>query len=682
MQQSLIQCVEALKGVGNKTAAKLRELKIVTLQDLLYFFPHSYLDYSQLKQICDLQDGEFETCKAVMVKISMKSSFYGKRKKTRSCILVSDDTGYLEIISFNPYIKYEFRVGRKILLSGKVKRNPNARYLQIENPMLEDMESSSHLRTGRIVPVYGGKQGLPKNLIRSIAYQMLTSFSQDITECIPEKTLRDNQLISRRDAFWNIHFPQSVELLEQARKRLIFEELFLLQCKLLSLKINNRRLNCGIKHAADGMLVNKVLERLPFTLTDDQKRVLQELRSDMEDIVPMRRLVQGDVGSGKTVIAAIALAKTVENGYQGALMAPTEILAQQHFQTLSSLLSPLGCRISFLSARLNRKERSASIADIRNHQVDIVVGTHALIQEEVDFSALALAITDEQHRFGVEQRAKLKDKGKNPDVLVMTATPIPRTLALTVYGDLDVSIIHHLPPGRKPVRTLLYDFDKRKEIYHGVLRQVRLGHQVYIVCPLVEENEHIDARSAHDLYAELTTTWLRDISCGLIHGRLAPDEKLRIMDEFQKGVISVLISTTVIEVGVNVPNATVMVIENAERFGLAQLHQLRGRIGRGENESFCVMISNMKQQSIRERLAIMAECNNGLLLAEKDLQLRGPGQFFGNRQHGLPDLKLTDIISDVDMLLLAREAAVAVHKDKEIPSALQKAIECRFPDIH
>ncbi|MHC1746331.1 MAG: ATP-dependent DNA helicase RecG [Negativicutes bacterium] len=678
MQQWLFNRIETLKGVGAKTAEKLAELKLVTLQDLLHYFPRTYLDYSQLKQVRDLQAGEFETCQVSMVRISSKSGFTGKGKKARSCILVSDDTGSLEIVSFNPYIKYEFRVGRKILISGKIKKTFNSRYIQMENPVIEDAEASQHLRTGRIVPVYGGKKGLPKNLLRSLIFQILSLYSEHITECIPADIIASNDLMVRADAYWNIHFPQNADLLDKARKRLIFEELFLLQCGLLSIKEKNRKLNYGIKHAPDGQLVCKITEKLPFSLTDDQQRVLQEIKSDMEDIIPMRRLVQGDVGSGKTAVAAIALAKTVENGYQGALMAPTEILAQQHFQTLAELFSSFGCRVALLSARLSRKERGSLLDAIRNHQVDIVVGTHALIQEDIDFSALGLAITDEQHRFGVEQRARLKAKGDNADVLVMTATPIPRTLALTVYGDLDVSIIHHLPPGRKPVRTLLYGLEKREEIYAGVLRQIALGHQVYVVCPLVEENENIDARSVHDVHAELSATWLRGVSCGLIHGRLAPDQKDHIMQAYYQGDISVLISTTVIEVGVNVPNATVMVIENAERFGLAQLHQLRGRIGRGGNKSFCVLISDIKQQNIQERLAIMTECNNGLLLAEKDLQLRGPGQFFGHRQHGLPDLKLADIIGDMDVLLLARRSALDVVQEGEMPLALQKAIERQF----
>lgn len=678
MQQWLFNRIDTLKGAGAKTTAKLAEMNLITLQDLLYYFPRAYLDYSQLKQIQDLQEGEFETCQVSMVRIRSKSAFTGKGRKSRSCILVADETGNLEIISFNPYIKYEFRVGRKILISGKIKRALNSRILQMENPMIEDAEASQHLHTGRIVPVYGGKKGLPKKLLRSLIYQLLSLHSERITECIPADIIVRNDLMERADAFWNIHFPQNADLLQKARKRLIFEELFLLQCWLLSIKGKNQKLNCGIKHAPDGPLLCKVTERLPFSLTVDQQRVLQEIKCDMEDVIPMRRLVQGDVGSGKTAVAAIALAKTVENGYQGALMAPTEILAKQHFLTLSDLFSPFGCRVALLSARLSRKERDSLLAAIRNHQVDIVVGTHALIQEDVDFSALGLAITDEQHRFGVDQRAKLKAKGEKADVLIMTATPIPRTLALTVYGDLDVSIIQHLPPGRKPVRTLLYGHEKREQIYAGVLRQIALGHQIYVVCPLVEENENIEARSVHDVYEELSATWLRGVSCGLLHGRLAPDKKDQIMQAYYKGEISVLISTTVIEVGVNVPNATVMVVENAERFGLAQLHQLRGRIGRGAKEAFCVLISDIKQQTIQERLTIMTECNNGLLLAEKDLQLRGPGQFFGHRQHGLPDLKLANIIEDMDVLLLARQSALDVVRREELPFALQQAIESQF----
>jgi len=663
MQQSLLKPVQSLKGVGAKTKEKLAELQIITLLDLLYHFPQTYLDYSCLKPVRDLMDGESETCLVTMVRITMKSGYYGGRKKTRACILVKDDTGYLEIVSFNPYIKYEFRVGREVLISGKVKKTSLSNYLQMENPSIEDAQASEHLRTARIVPVYGGKKDLSKNLIRSLVHQVLTSHSADIDECIPVNILQKHDLQGRKEAFWNIHFPQNTDLLAKARRRLIFEELFLLQCRLLFLKEKNRK-NCnGIKHASDGQLVQRVLDKFPFSLTDDQQRVLQDIKRDMEDIVPMRRLVQGDVGSGKTAVAAIALAKTVENGYQGALMAPTEILAQQHYQTISELFRPLGIRTALLSARLSSKERECLLSAIREHQIDVVIGTHALIQERVEFFALGLAITDEQHRFGVQQRDKLQKKGNHPDVLVMTATPIPRTLALTVYGDLDVSIIHHLPPGRKPVKTLLYSIEKRQDIYAGVLRQVRQGNQVYVVCPLVEESETVDAKSVQEVYTELTTSWLKNVQCGLIHGRLTSEQKERIMQEYSKGDISVLVSTTVIEVGVNVPNATLMIIENAERFGLAQLHQLRGRIGRGAKEGFCVLVSDMKQPDSKDRLAIMTKCSNGLVLAEQDLQLRGPGQFFGNRQHGLPDLRLANIIADMDILLAAREAAMTVVRD-------------------
>ncbi len=426
------------------------------------------------------------------------------------------------------------------------------------------------------------------------------------------------------------------------------------------LKKQSQATKRGIRHQSSGKLVKAVLAGLPFKLTHDQQQAWQEICRDMERTVPMRRLVQGDVGSGKTVIAMLALVKTVENGRQGAMMAPTEILAAQHYENLSSKLAPLGIRVGYLSGHLTPKKRRAMHEAIARHEVDIVIGTHALIQDDVHFAHLGLVITDEQHRFGIAQRATLEKKGAHvPDVLVMTATPIPRTMTLTVYGDLDVSLIRELPPGRQPIRTFVRRPDRRPLIYQYVRSQIEAGRQAYVVCPLIEMNEESDLPSAEEVYDELRFGIFSGIPCGLVHGRLAPAEKERVMQDFYADRIKLLVSTTVIEVGVNVPNASIMVIEHAERFGLAQLHQLRGRIGRGAYASYCILVSEGKMENARERLRIMAETSDGFKLAEEDLRLRGPGQFFGSMQHGLPDLKIARVPEDLAILLDAHKAAEA-----------------------
>ncbi|MBC8015626.1 MAG: ATP-dependent DNA helicase RecG [Sporomusaceae bacterium] len=643
--------IQYIKGVGPAKANLLTKLSIFTIGDLLEHYPRRYEDRSQLRTINALTDGQIETFRCKVISSAESKPRPGLRLTK---ITVSDCSGVAQLVWFNqPHVKKRYQPGMEVLVSGKVK---SFYQVEVHNPEIEMILDSEPLDTGRIIPVYSASENVNQRFLRSLISKVLND-CQDAYEILPNRIIEQYSLLDRRLAFENIHFPSSMELLAQARRRLVFEELYLLQCGLLFLKKQHRSAQIGIKHGLDGSLSVQARERLPFMLTDDQQQVLSEVKLDMEDSAPMQRLIQGDVGSGKTVIAALALLKTVENGYQGAMMVPTEILAEQHFKTLSELFAPMGIRISMLTGKLTRKAREHVLSKLREGLVDMVIGTHALIQDAVEFKYLGLVITDEQHRFGVRQRGILREKGKMPDVLVMTATPIPRTMALTVYGDLDVSSIKQLPPGRKPIRTFVRSSDRRQLVYQFILDEVKNGRQAYIVCPLVEESEKIDAQSAVELHEQLVQTYLKDVACGLVHGKMKSADKDMVMNAFYNGKIQVLVATTVIEVGVNVPNATVMVIEGAERFGLAQLHQLRGRIGRGEYQSYCILLSDNRSPDTQERLTIMTNTNDGFILAEEDLKLRGPGQFFGTRQHGLPDLKIADIISDINIFIEAKHAA-------------------------
>ena len=500
-------------------------------------------------------------------------------------------------------------------------------------------------------------------------------------ETLPASIITERQLPDRYTALKNIHFPGSFAKLAEAKKRFIFEELFLLQCGLLYYRDRIKEVRQGIKHGVDGKLVTAVKNSLPFELTEAQQKAWQEISLDMQDNKPMHRLLQGDVGSGKTVVSALALAKTVENGYQGCIMVPTEILAQQHFETLTEYLGKQGLRVELLTSSVKKAKRREILENLELGEIDVLVGTHALIQDDVVFARLALVVTDEQHRFGVDQRAKLSNKSQfAPDILVMTATPIPRTLALTIYGDLDTSMMQGKPVGRKPIETLCYTGEKRNAVYGGLVRQVQAGHQAYVVCALIDESEGVEARSATEVYTELQATYLKNIPCALLHGRLKNQEKEEIMSLFAAGEIKVLITTTVIEVGVNVPNATLMIIENADRFGLAQMHQLRGRVGRGKDQSYCVLLTDNDNKETLERLQVLRDSDNGFFLAEKDLELRGAGQLFGLRQHGLPDLYIADILQDIDVLIEARELAKKAFKNPQMLREIEDALSSQFDE--
>ena len=652
--------VQYLKGVGPKKKAELARLGIATVYDLLMYFPRTYEDQSVLTRIADLQPGTVATVAGTIVNLQEQT---GRRGLTILTGYLNDGTGILQVTWFNQkYLKKTLKAGRRVFVSGKAAYAYGGRgqfaMSQLRSfQVLEPGEQAQGLCG--ILPVYAATEHLNQKFFRTLIAEALEA-AGDLPELIPASILAAHHLMGRREALHAVHFPKDGAELKRARYRLAFSELYLIQCGLLLLKKQSQATKRGIRHQSSGKLVKAVLAGLPFKLTHDQQQAWQEICRDMERTVPMRRLVQGDVGSGKTVIAMLALVKTVENGRQGAMMAPTEILAAQHYENLSSKLAPLGIRVGYLSGHLTPKKRRAMHEAIARHEVDIVIGTHALIQDDVHFAHLGLVITDEQHRFGIAQRATLEKKGAHvPDVLVMTATPIPRTMTLTVYGDLDVSLIRELPPGRQPIRTFVRRPDRRPLIYQYVRSQIEAGRQAYVVCPLIEMNEESDLPSAEEVYDELRFGIFSGIPCGLVHGRLAPAEKERVMQDFYADRIKLLVSTTVIEVGVNVPNASIMVIEHAERFGLAQLHQLRGRIGRGAYASYCILVSEGKMENARERLRIMAETSDGFKLAEEDLRLRGPGQFFGSMQHGLPDLKIARVPEDLAILLDAHKAAEA-----------------------
>lgn len=675
----LYKDVQYVKGIGPKKADKLNKLGIFTLKDLLYYFPRQFEDRNNLKKIAQLEDGEKVTIKAV---ISSINTFSPKEGMTLTKIDVKDETGSAKLVFFNKsYIKNTFRPGDSILVFGKVKKKFNN--LELTSCELEYLTNSPK-NTCRFMPVYQLTYGVTNKEIMSIIRTVLEDKELIIQEYMPQRIIEKYRLCSIDFAVRNIHSPSSKESLKIALYRIVFEELLILQLGLFVFK-SGRNKEDGIKFETSKDL-KKIISALPFKLTKAQNRALDEIIQDMNLEKIMNRLVQGDVGSGKTVVALLALANCVLNGYQGALMAPTEILAGQHYISLTESLKDFGINVGLLIGSLTKKQKDTVLEQIKNNEIDILIGTHALIEDKVEFNNIGLVITDEQHRFGVMQRSKLSLKGANPDILVMTATPIPRTLALILYGDLDISIIDELPPGRQPIETIAIEKSKRDRAYNNLVRrEVESGRQVYIVCPLVEESEAIEAKSAVELVEELRAEYFHDLRLGLLHGKMKSSEKDEVMRLFKSKEIDILVSTTVIEVGVNVPNATLMIIENAERFGLAQLHQLRGRVGRGSHKSYCVLIYDSKTDVCRQRMAIMEETNDGFKISEKDLEIRGPGEFFGTRQHGLPELKVANLFKHIKILKLAQqEARYILGEDNNLQlkenMALKKEIIDKFKD--
>ncbi|MCR4434230.1 MAG: ATP-dependent DNA helicase RecG [Clostridiales bacterium] len=671
--------VQFLKGVGEARAKLFQKLGIFTVEDVLTHFPREYEDRRRLKKAAEMQDND--TCAFEGVVRSKVEVTKPRKDLSIYKLSIGDDTGIITAVWFNQhYIKNVFAPGERYVFYGRISKRFNR--LEMQNPVYEKIEEGEMKDACRIVPIYPSTHQLSQNILRSVIGSAVKAVEGSLEEILPQWIRSRYKLSGVNYSLRNIHFPQSEEDFKKARFRLAFEELLLLQLGLLSIKRASEETKSGICFkTVDEMAA--FMDNLPFQLTDAQRKVFAEIERDMEKPVVMNRLVQGDVGSGKTVVAVLALYKAVKSGFQGTLMVPTEILAEQHFSSISRLLEGSGIKTALLTGSRTGRQKDLLLEEISEGRIDIVIGTHALVQEKVKFKNLGLVVTDEQHRFGVRQRAALSRKGDSPDVLVMTATPIPRTLALILYGDLDISVIDQLPPGRKPVMTYAVDESMRDRVNGFVRKKVSEGRQVYIVCPLVEESDTVEAKSAMELADRIAGQDFKDLKVGLIHGKMKSRDKDEIMKSFVEGRISILVSTTVIEVGVDVPNATLMIIENAERFGLAQLHQLRGRVGRGEHQSYCILYNQGKTRISRERMKIMEKTGDGFLIAEKDLELRGPGEFFGTRQHGLPDLKIANLYKDLDILKMAQEAALELIKNdrflkKEENAGLKKRIAEKF----
>lgn len=654
--EALINPVKNLSGVGPKRAQLLAKLDIETIYDLLTTFPRRW-ERRRLTSLNQLRQGE-----TVVVKVIVKHASLKRPKKGLSILeaRVADAAGEAVAIWFNQaYLAQKLKPGKELVLTGVAEYRFQRWQIGVKEYNLD-----GELPASEIEPIYPLTAGINQRLMRNLIQEAVRNFADNVPETLPAYLLERYQLMPLGPSLRAIHMPAGWERLAAARRRFIWEELFILQLGIM-LQGERRAMLPGINHRGPAQLVDAFLQNLPFALTRAQQKVLEEIWRDMESPRPMSRLIQGDVGSGKTVVAAGALVKAAASGHQGVMMAPTEILAQQHYQTLKSLLGPLGLRVACLTGGTGLKEKEKILQAAENGEVDLLVGTQALIQERVAFKRLGLTIADEQHRFGVRQRASLKQKG-NPDLLLMSATPIPRTLAMTIYGDLDLSVLDELPPGRSPVATHFIPDHKREGAWGFIKGQIRAGRQAYVICPLVEENEELDLKAATAVYEELKKRF-RPYAVELLHGKMKGSEKNRVMDDFAQNRVQLLVSTTVVEVGVNVPNATIMVVEGVERFGLAQLHQLRGRVGRGGEKSYCFLMGNPRTEISKERVKVLLKTTNGFTIAEEDLKLRGPGDLFGTKQHGLPELKIADLAENAALLPEIRgEAMNLVREDPEL----------------
>lgn len=675
----LTQDIQYVKGVGPNRAILLRKLGINNLEDLITYYPRNYEDRGKPISIIDAQDEEEVLIEGVVVS-KINEIRTRRRNMTIYKLIVRDETESCVMIWYNQaYLKSLFKIGQKCRFFGKISKK--AGKIEMNSPVY-DFEGKDR-NTGKIIPIYPLTYKLKQNTIRKIIETGLKLIENDkLEETLPDYILKENNLIDINSAIKKIHFPENFEDFSKARKRLVYEELMNMQILLLSLKNKYSKKEEGIRFSKS-VKMSDVINALPFKLTKAQLRVLEEIDRDMESGKVMNRLLQGDVGSGKTAISMIAGYKAVKSGYQMTIMAPTAILAAQHLESFEKTLAPFGIKCELLVGSITKKKKEDIIERLKNGEIDILIGTHALLEENVVFKNLGLVVTDEQHRFGVRQRGIISSKGNNPDVLVMTATPIPRTLALILYGDLDISIIDELPPNRKEIKTHIVRKAKEQGLNSFVREQIKQGRQAYIVCPLVEDSEEIEANSVMKMAEIYQNQVFPDLKVEYLHGKMKAKEKDAIMEDFKNGKIDILISTTVIEVGVNVPNASIMIIENAERFGLAQLHQLRGRVGRGEYESFCFLKCEGKSEIARQRMNVMKETNNGFIISEKDLELRGTGEFFGTKQHGLPEFKIANLFEDIKILKAVQETALKVinedpYLEQEKNEKFKKFVEKRF----
>lgn len=649
--------IQTLKGIGKKRAEAFGKLGLWQAEDLLYYLPFRYEDRSEIADITRLSNGDNAL---IFGTIAQVRNVRLPAKKMLLRVTVRTDSGNITLIWFNqPYIAPKMNIGELIMAYGKYHCK-NEKQLAVQDYHLPESAEEITKYMG-IMPVYPASETLSAAMLKKTIEQALEIYLPFVQEYLPEEWLKEYHLAPLQQALYALHRPNSWESLNIARYRLVLDEFLLL---LLSLAVwQNKDKVPGRALRAEETLTRKFLELLPFTPTDAQKKVIMEIKRDMESPYAMHRLLQGDVGSGKTIVAIYALLKAVENGAQAVLMVPTEILAEQHYLTTKRYLEPLGVKIALLSGGVAKKEMRELKEQIANGEISVVIGTHALIEDDVEFQKLALAVIDEQHRFGVRQQQKLYQKGQTADVLVMTATPIPRSLALTIYGDLDLSVIDQLPQGRKEIITWAIGEKKRKGMYKFLRERMNAGEQAYIVCPLVKVSEKMDLSDAEETAQKLQTEIFPDKNIAVLHGQMKNEDKAEIMENFRLGKIDILVATTVIEVGVDVPNATVMIIENAERFGLAQLHQLRGRIGRGEKQGYCILMGHPNTEESKRRLEVMTKTNDGFFIAEEDLSIRGPGEVLGLRQHGLPELKVADLTQDIAELELAKKLADEILAD-------------------
>ncbi len=656
--EPLEKAVTVLNGVGKQKAQELKKLDIITVGDLLEHYPFRYEDRAHLKPLAQLGGQIPETVMGTVLQ-AVAVPYHGRRKMLN--VRLQCETGTITLVWFNQhYLRDKLKPGVRLIATGKVSGGVNKRMVVQDFECLSEEDDGAGFQ--RIVPVHRATEKISAKWLRHLMEQTLAEYAGAIVDFMPEQWRCKYRLMPLAEAVEEIHFPTDWPSLNLARYRLVMDEFTVMLLGLRAQQITGEE-KMGIAHRPTEQLTNQFLRHLPFRLTHAQRRVILEIKADMESVRPMQRLVQGDVGSGKTMVAVYTLLKAAEGGYQSAMMAPTEILAEQHYLTLKPILEPLGLKVALLKGSISAADKAQIVQGLSDESITVAIGTHALIQKNVSFGNLGAIVIDEQHRFGVKQRLALENKGLSPDVLVMTATPIPRSLALTLYGDLDLSVIDELPPGRKPIITYQVHERKRQGMYGFIAKELAKGHQAYIVCPLIEESEKMDLENASALADKLAKEIYPQYQVGLLHGKMSAQEKMAVMEDFRANVLQVLVSTTVIEVGVDVPNANIMVIENAERFGLAQLHQLRGRVGRGQAQSYCILMNDAKTDEAKRRMDIMVKSNDGFVIAEEDLALRGPGEVLGVRQSGLPDFKIADLVQDIKLLERSKLLAADILQD-------------------